>query len=476
MNDIQYIYISKEKNKKNNSIFYSDGKNIKNDLKKVKTKYVVFIKETDDISTNYFKLINKKIKKEFDCCFINYEIKKLSINNLDNPKNEEELKNNRPYYGDYIFSYIFKTEQLKRIIEIKNEQEFDQFVDKVFKKTEAIGEVIYSHNPKAEKIINNFPFNDIKKEEKFKNIIYIGNGCNCKFNGYVSWINNIGRCFGDKYEIIVLYDKIHPGTFARFSKNLKCINRKTDTNYICDRLLVTYSNYYYPKNVIPLENNYMFIHGNMDDYKNAVIFSEDIYTNYVAVSKTAGQKARGYYPTKRIDYVLNPFKLEKELVKPRLKLTSALRYGPEKRPERIDKMASILDELDIPYTWEVFTDKRQNTNHKGLIFRESIANPIPYVADSDYFVHLSNTESYCYSIIEALAVKTKLIITPLPVYEELGIKNKKDGYIIPFEYFDEEENKEKLKRIILEAYKDKDRKMNYKLDSSLWEGYKYIFK
>ena len=476
MDNITLVYLTSETKKKHNNIFYSNGKNIKKDLEKIKTKYVTFIKQGDNISTEYINKINEKIQNDFDYCFINYEIKNLNNNYINNSKNEQALKENKPYFVEYIFSYIFKTKKLKLLLEVKNEIDFNQFVNTFFKRSEAIGEIVYSHNPKGKKIIDNFPYTDIKKEEKYNNIIYIENVCNGKFNGYVSWINNIGRCFGDKYEIIILFDKIHPGTLASFLKYFKCINRKEDTNYICDRLLVTYSTYYYPKNIIPIENNYLFIHGNMSDYKDTEVFTEDIYTNYVAVSKLAAEKAIGYYPTEKIEYVLNPFKIEKELLKPRLKLTSALRYGPEKKPERMDIMARALDELGIPYTWEVFTDGRQNTNHKGLIFREPVSNPLPYIADSDYFVHLSNTESYCYSVIEALAVHTKLIITPLPVYEELGIKDKKDGYIIPFEYLDEEENKEKLKELLKEIYKNKEKEMTYKLNPSLWEGYKYIFK
>ena len=475
MDNITLVYLTTE-TKKNNNIFYSNGKNIKKDLEHIETKYVAFIKQGDNISTEYINKINEKIQNDFDYCFINYEIKNLNNNYINYPKDEQKLQNNKPYYGEYIFSYIFKTKKLIKLLEISNSINHNYLIDELFKKSDAIGEIIYSHNPKGNKMINNFPYTDIKKEERYKNIIYIENVCNGKFNGYVSWINNIGRCFKDKYEIVILYDKIHPGTLASFLKYFKCINRNIDTNYICDRLLVTYSTYYYPKNIIPIEKNYLFIHGNMSDYKSTEIFTEDIYTNYVAVSKITAEKAIGYYPTKKIEYVINPFKLEKELLKPRLKLTSALRYGPEKKPERMDVMASALDELNIPYTWEVFTDGRQNTNHKGLIFREPISNPLPYVKDSDYFVHLSDTEAMPYCIMEALAVQTKLIITPLPVYEELGIKDKKDGYIIPFEYLDKEENKEKLKELLKEIYKNKSKKMTYKLDPTLWEGYKYIFK
>jgi len=242
---------------------------------------------------------------------------------------------------------------------------------------------------------------------------------------------------------------------------------------MCDRLLVTYSSYFYPKNIVNLDRSYLFIHGNMSDYENVVKYYDDIYTNYIAVSKTSAEKAKGYFPTETIEYVINPYKIDEE-IKPRLKLTSTLRYTKVKCPERIEKMAKIMTELDIPYTWEVFTDKRENTNVGGLIFRERTPNPLPYVKDSDYFVLLSDSEACSYSILEALSVNTKIIVTPLGMYEELGLINNDIATIIPFEYFDDD-NTDKLKEIILKIYKDKDKKVNYKLDESLWDKYNEIF-
>ena len=170
--------------------------------------------------------------------------------------------------------------------------------------------------------------------------------------------------------------------------------------------------------------------------------------------------------------MLNPFKREK--VEERLKLVSTLRYAEEKHPERIEKMARLMSELDIPYTWEVFTDKKENTNQDGLIFRKRIKNPLPYVKDSDYFVLLSNSESFSYSVLEALSVNTKVVVTPLEVYKEIGVKENENAIIIPFEYFDDGEE-DKLKEIILKMVREKNKKIHYKLDDKFTKGYDKIF-
>ena len=317
-------------------------------------------------------------------------------------------------------------------------------------------------------------YSDVKRNEYYKNIIYLGDSVNGTFNGYISWIKNLGRCFSNKYDITILYDHITPKTYSAFTKYFKCIERNNNINYVCDSLSVTYSTYFYPKNIFTLDKNYMFIHGNMSDYPNSRVFHDDIYSEYIAVSKVAAEKAVGYFPTSKIGHIINPFKLEKELAKPHITLTSAFRYSDVKRPDRIVKIAKIFDELNIPYTWNVFTDQHENTNESGLIYRNRVENPIPYVQDSDYFVLLSDSEAMPYCVLEALAVNTKLILTPLDAYKELDIRNGDNAYIIPFDYF-EDRNKDKLVKIVKKIYEEKDKKVKNKIDESLWDGYNNIF-
>ena len=478
MKDLTLIIIGKNsdiREDKNVEFIYTKGENISELIKIARGKYIAFIKEEDRISKDYLRLVLEKTKKDFDCCFINYIIEYDYKNDVSISVNEKELANNKPYFGDYLWSYIFNKKKLLEVIDIIIEDKFNEKINELFTKTEAIGTLIYYHNPNSVKKVKNFVYNDIKKNEYYKNIIYVGNGCAGLFNGYVSWIKNIGRCFGKKYEIAILYDYMEPNVLKYFSNFFKCVEKRNDVNYSCDRLLVTYSTYYYPKNITTLDQSYLFIHGNMSDYENTRVFHDDIYTHYVAVSKIAAKKAKGYFPTDKIEYIINPFKLDKELLKPHLTLTSAFKYSTVKRPDRVEKMAEILDELDIPYTWNVFTDQKENTNKNGLIYRKRVLSPISYMKDSDYFVLLSDSEAMPYCIMEALSVNTKVIVTPLEAYDELGIVNGKNGYIVPFDYF-EDGNKKKLVAFIKKIYKEKEKAVRFKLDESLWEKYNDIFK
>ena len=476
MKDLTIIILG---NKKNNNeefieIIYTNEKKLIDSIKKASGKYVLILREEDSIDTNYFDKIIEKTKLDFDCCIINYEILYSYKKKQKKLLNPDELKTRKPYYQEYIWSYIFNKEKLLKMMQIQNQEEFNQKVEEEFQKIEVIEDVIYYHNPQKIQKLKNSCYTDIKKERYAPNIIYVASGCNGIFNGYITWIKNIGSCYHEKYNIVILYDEIVEETKNIFEKYFPCWKRETDTNYLCDRLLVTYTSYFYPQNVISLEESYLFIHGNMSDYENVISYHDDIYSHYVAVSKITAEKAKGYFPTDNIEYVLNPLKIEKEDLKPHLKLVSTFRYCTVKRPERVEKMARLMTELNIPYTWELFTDQKENTNQEGLIFRQRVSNPLPYITDSDYFVLLSDSEACSYSILEAVSLNVKLIVTPVENFKELGVKDNENAIVIPFEYFDDNQE-EKLKEIILKIYEDKRKSTTYSAKDYIREEYNQIF-
>ena len=48
-------------------------------------------------------------------------------------------------------------------------------------------------------------------------------------------------------------------------------------------------------------------------------------------------------------------------------------------------------------------------------------NIIDDIAQADFLVQLSDNEGYCYSIVEALNLKVPVVVTPIPVFKEIGI-------------------------------------------------------
>lgn len=436
------------------------------DIDKAKGKYISFIDSEDSISENYFNVILDKINKEkFDICYINYEI---NYNYKRKPKIRTEnqgITNDIPIYNPYIWNYVFKKNKISKFKDFSIKKED-------LKITSYISEQIYFHNQnRFSTRVLNMPTRRITVH--YKNIIYMGGFCNGLFNGYITWLLELGKAFPN-YKMTILYTDIHEVTLKRFSKYFECIKINNNINYTCDRLITTYSTYFYPTNIYSLEESYLFIHGNMCDYKDTTKYKDDIYDKYIAVSQVSRDRAKGYFPTDNIDYIYNPYIHDKSKIKPHLRLVSALRNSPEKGMDRIKQAAKILDEAEIPYTWQIFTDLLE-PNQGGLIFRAAVANVIDYIADADYLVQLSSSEALSYSLTEALSSKVKIISTDLPAVREINLIDGENGFIIPFSYF-EEENKLLLKEKLIEVYQKKDMKFNYHYEKSRFANYKNVLK
>lgn len=122
-----------------------------------------------------------------------------------------------------------------------------------------------------------------------------------------------------------------------------------------------------------------------------------------------------------------------------LRLITTSRIGKEKGFNRIVKMALILKESGIPFDWNIYGDgfdkgyvnkiKNQLKNVQEVSFRGSGKGLHHMVADADYLVQLSDTEGYCFAIMESLALGTPVIATDfINAYEQ--IEEGKTGYIL----------------------------------------------
>jgi len=178
------------------------------------------------------------------------------------------------------------------------------------------------------------------------------------------------------------------------------------------------------------DNYYLIIHADYKDLKIKPLNNKFI-TKYIGVSQ---QVANSYSSSisESVDYCYNP--IVKDNPKKILHLISATRLTKEKGYSRMIKLASKLDEENIPFIWNIFTDKKPETKpHPHMIFLPSTYDIQSYIADADYLVQLSDTEAFCYSVVEALLLSTPVIITPCPVYKELNIKENIDAFFIDFD-------------------------------------------
>ena len=116
-----------------------------------------------------------------------------------------------------------------------------------------------------------------------------------------------------------------------------------------------------------------------------------------------------------------------------LNLISATRLTPEKGKNRIIKLSNMLDRERIPYIWTIFTNDINTIDNPNIVYMQPRLDIIDYIANADMLVQLSDDESFCYSVVEALSVGTPVIVTDCPVFKELGIKNGVNGWVCDFD-------------------------------------------
>jgi glycosyltransferase involved in cell wall biosynthesis len=91
----------------------------------------------------------------------------------------------------------------------------------------------------------------------------------------------------------------------------------------------------------------------------------------------------------------------------------------------------MMTAAGIVFEWDLYGDR--DPCIKGITYKGLTVDIRNKIRSADYLVQLSDDEGFCYSIIEALEEETPIITTPIDVLEELHIKDKEHGHIVPFD-------------------------------------------
>lgn len=247
--------------------------------------------------------------------------------------------------------------------------------------------------------------------------------------GIETWLMNLARRYGKTHKMAVLYNKGSFSTLRDIAEHVEVIHYagqsiKTKKAVFCYDLL--------GYDTCDSDEYIYVVHADHSKLAIRLDIPKKI-TKVLSVSEVARQ---GLLSTIDIDseVVYNPVYIQP----PRkvIKLISGTRLTSEKGLNRMMLLANALDQLGVLYEWRIFTTYDNKTPFSpNVIFRQPTKDLLSYVRDSDYMVQLSDTESYCFSIVEALSVGVPLVVTDLPVLSELGI-TKKHGVIVPLDTTD----------------------------------------
>lgn len=167
-----------------------------------------------------------------------------------------------------------------------------------------------------------------------------------------------------------------------------------------------------------------------------------LYQQYHEWNKTNEIIGCGEFVSKMSDEVLHdhPTTIKNILLPKRktnriLKLISCTRLDPAKGWNRMLKMAQMMRDANIKFTWDIFTNgtdyKKQNT-FEEIHFWKQRYDIWDYLANADYSVLLSDSEGLPYTIQESLQYQVPCIVTDVGGCTEL-IKEGINGYVVPLD-------------------------------------------
>lgn len=260
-------------------------------------------------------------------------------------------------------------------------------------------------------------------EQKYYTNIFYFDRLN-KIGGVETFFYEIAKKFCDN-DITVFYTYGDLKQIQRLKKLIRVV-KYTGQKIKCKKAFFNYN--LRPIENIQAERYYEIIHAN---YKDLGI-NPNVHPKideYIGVSQSVCDvftELTGLPCT----LCYNPITIEKP--KRVLYLISATRLTAEKGKNRILKLAKALDDTEIPYIWTIFTNDTRAIQHPRIIFMEPQLNIRDYIAKADYTVQLSDTEAYCYTMIESLLLNVPVIVTPWACLKELNITNDY-GFILPFD-------------------------------------------
>lgn len=250
-----------------------------------------------------------------------------------------------------------------------------------------------------------------------KNIIRIG--------GIETFLYEIAKIYQD-LDITILYQEADPEQLKRLKKYVR-VKKYNGEKIKCEKFYINYVDDISEN--IEAKEYIRIIHADYKAIQLKPIINPKV-SRYIAVSKQAAKSFEELTGIK-CDVVYNPIQIDKP--KRVLNLISATRLTAEKGRNRMIKLAKLLDKAEIPYIWTIFTNDTNIIDNPNVIYMKPRLDIINYIANADYLVQLSDNEGYCYSIVESLCVGTPVIVTDCPVFNEIGVKNGENGFILDFD-------------------------------------------
>lgn len=251
-----------------------------------------------------------------------------------------------------------------------------------------------------------------------------------EIGGIETFIYSLCRNLCKYYDIMVLYSLMAPEQIKRLLPFVELRKYNPKVHIDCDTLIVNRIIDDMPKNVT-YKQSVQMVHGVKHGTYHVPQDKDIIVSVSDAVKESFGEETADSVVIRNMVPEYEP--------KQSLLLVSTSRLDTaDKGENRMIKLANLMNQAGISFLWLCFTNKSKPSEAPdNMVYMKPTLDIMPYVAKADYLVQLSDHEAFCYSMVEALQAGTPVIMTPLTVLDELGMKDGENGYIIPFDIPDD---------------------------------------
>jgi len=274
-------------------------------------------------------------------------------------------------------------------------------------------------------------FVPLPKPIKTQVVIYIGNSQ--QIGGIETFIYNFCKVMCEYYDIRVVYtEHMDPKQIMRLAKYVPVSRNNINRSIICDTVINIRITDTLPTNIRYKKWVQMVHTCQMADsgiYHYTIVKGWD---EIVFVSEAAAES----FKEQVSDYNVIGNITDSEKPKKPLLLISATRLTYEKGEERMNILAEKLNAENIPFLWLVFAPVSLKKVPQNVVQCPTTLDIRSFYEKADYVVQLSDKESFCYTLVEALEMGVPVLTTPIEVLSEIGFEDKKNGYILPYDMKD----------------------------------------
>jgi glycosyltransferase involved in cell wall biosynthesis len=380
--------------------------------------YVCFIDSDDMVDADYIITVLDAIKNnDFDYCTFGWK----------STDGKFKVTGTPPHWNTSVWNCVYKNSPKLRFNEDKRigeDLDFNLLARKG--KSHHINKILYYYNNEQEdSLTKKYSRGEISRNMDIKGKVVIYRSYLSMLGGIETAIYNLCKTLHKDYNITFLYDTADPKQLFRLKKLVKCV-KYNNQKINCDKFI------FYGFNPTAILDNVTckeIIQQICCDIKgvNLAIQVDSRVTKIFADSKNSADVFNKTYPNLKCEVLHNIFSSpERKRV---LRLMTASRLSWEKGYERMKKMAKRMNQLKIPFTWDIFTNDKPNEDIDGMYFRKPRLNVAEWMSSYDYGVQLSETESWCCTATEFLLAGTPMVLTDFPSAKE-QVKDGVNGFIL----------------------------------------------